>query len=236
MVLSSLSATLRINASTKPGSAIDGTIATTVLTRQHALPASMWICFAVPTLANAFPNSRSAIESSIATTVPTSKTAVATREHSGVNRHETRPGIFARLVFCGIGCAIKEKIARRGKMNRPMLAVSRHSFTSLFGRVYFFNNCFVLLTGNATFQRQLQQTVNDTPAIDLGKFIFLEGRFLTMTSPLMAFIFSLLNRLPTEKTCRLQTFKVSWSDLNLDRQFWGPSFTFDYCTGHCARR
>ena len=83
MVLSSLSATLRINASTKPGSAMDGTIATTVLTRQHALPASMWICFAVPTLANAFPNSRSAIESSIATTVPTSKTAVATREHSG---------------------------------------------------------------------------------------------------------------------------------------------------------
>ena len=54
----------------------------------------------------------------------------------------------------------------------------------------------------------------------------------------MVFIifFSLLDRLPTEKTCRLETFQATWSDLHLDRQFWGPRFTFGYCTGHCARR
>ena len=52
-------------------------------------------------------------------------------------------------------------------------------------RVRVFNNCFFFsLAGNATFQRQLkrQQTVNNTPAIDLGK-LFLGGRFVTITPP-----------------------------------------------------
>lgn len=92
------------------------------------------------------------------------------------------------------------------------------------------------LVGNATFQRQLKQkqVVNNTPAINFGKFFCVEIR--KIITRLLSCFFSLVDRLPIEKTCRLQTSKASWQQLNLGELFRGPNFALGYCTGQCVRR
>lgn len=129
VLLTSLSARIAINASTKSSSAMGGMTVATVPTRQNATLATMQICFGARMVANAFPKFGSAMELSIAPMVPMNKlaleTALAVRERSGVNRQEKRPGVaLAPLVSRGIGCVMVIKIVRMEMMSRPTLAVS----------------------------------------------------------------------------------------------------------------
>ena len=129
MLLTSLSARIAINASTKSSSVIGGMTVATVPTRQSATLATMQICFGARMVANAFPKFGSAMELSIAPMVPTNKlaleTALAVRERSGVNRQEIRTGVGSIDVSRGIGCVIFIKIVRMEMMSWPTLAGSR---------------------------------------------------------------------------------------------------------------